>query len=173
MRARFTAGLGLSSKVFWDTNLLIYHIEQMPEWQKEMDALIEWQKDEGMEVVTSSFSLAEILVRPLSVAKHNVARRYRDLICQIGALPFGVEEASRFAQIRAQYPDVKPPDALQLACASVLGVGYFLTSERRLKWLTVENISVINTLRDWYDARIGEPRINANSREGRRHDEDS
>lgn len=145
----------MSRKAFWDTNLLIYHIEQTPEWQKEMDALVEWQKDEGIEVVTSSFSLAEILVRPLSLGKHNVARRYRDLICQLGALPFGVEEASRFAQIRAQYPDVKPPDALQLACASVHGVDFFLTSERRLKWLTIEKIGAINTLRDWYDARTG------------------
>lgn len=157
----------MSAKVFWDTNLLIYHIEQTPEWQKEMEALVEWQKDEKLEVVTSSLSLAEILVRPLSVAKHTVARRYRELICQIGALPFGAEEASRFAQIRAQYPDVKPPDAVQLACASVLGVSYFLTSERRLKWLTVENIGKINTLRDWYDARSGQPRMDANSREGR------
>ena len=148
----------MSRKVFWDTNLLIYHIEQTPEWQKEMEALVEWQKDEGLEVVTSTFSLAEILVRPLSVGKHNVARRYRELICQIGALPFGVEEAQRFAQIRAQYPDVKPADALQLACASVLGVDFFLTSERRLKWLTVENIGAVNTLRDWYDARMGEKR---------------
>ncbi|MBN1268719.1 MAG: PIN domain-containing protein [Kiritimatiellae bacterium] len=146
----------MSRKAFWDTNLLIYHIEQMPGWQKEMTALVEWQKDEGLEVVTSAFSLAEILVRPLSVGKHNVARRYRELIGQIGALPFGVEEATRFAQIRAQYPDVKPPDALQLACASVHGVDFFLTSERRLKWLTIENVGTMNTLRDWYDARMGE-----------------
>lgn len=145
----------MSRKAFWDTNLLIYHIEQTPEWQKATGALVEWQRDEGIEIVTSTFSLAEILVRPLSVGKHNIARRYRELICQLGALPFGVEEAQRFAQIRAQYPDVKPPDALQLACASVHGVDFFLTSERRLKWLTVENVGVINTLRDWYEARAG------------------
>jgi predicted nucleic acid-binding protein len=145
----------MSRKVFWDTNLLIYHIEQTPEGQKEMQALVEWQKDEGLEVVTSTFSLAEILVRPLSVGKHNVARRYRELICQIGALPFGVEEASRFAQVRAQYPDVKAPEAVQLACASIQGVDYFLTNERRLKWLKVENVGAVNTLRDWHDARTG------------------
>ena len=148
----------MSRKAFWDTNVLICHIDQTPEWQKEMEALVEWQKDEGLEVITSTFSLAEILVRPLSAGKHNVARRYRELICQIGALPFGVEEASRFARIRAQYPDVKAPDAIQLACASVHGVDYFFTNERRLKWLTVETIGTINTLRDWYDARVGEKR---------------
>ena len=145
----------MNRKAFWDTNVLIYHIEQTPEWQKPMEALVEWQKDEGLEVVTSTFSLAEILVRPVSLGKHSMARRYRELICQIGALPFGAEEAVRFAQIRAQYPDVKPPDALQLACASVHGVEFFVTSERPLKWLKIEKIATINTLRDWYDSRVG------------------
>lgn len=147
----------MSRKAFWDTNLLIYHIEQTPEWQKEMEALLEWQKDEGIEVVTSTLSLAEILVRPMSVGKHNVARRYRELITHLGALSFGPEEAQRYAQIRAQYPEVKPPDAIQLACAAVHGVEFFFAGERRLKWLTVENIGTITTLRDWYDARVGKP----------------
>lgn len=145
----------MSGKVFWDTNLLIYRIEQVAAWSTQMEALVAWQKEEKLEAVTSTLSLAEILARPLSLGKHKLADRYRDIICEIGALPFGAEEASVAARLRAQYAELKPADAMQLACASVCGVQLFLTSDRRLKWVAADKIGAISTLADWYDSHMG------------------
>ena len=141
----------MSGKVFWDTNLLIYWIEQTAPWYVKVDALVRWQHARSAKTVTSSLSLAELLVRPVSEGEHVLADHYWKLITQMGCLSFGPAEAMRFAEIRSSHPEVKPPDAIQLACAAQAGVDLFLTNDERLARVRVKGIAEIKSLAEWYE----------------------
>ncbi len=145
----------MSGFAFWDTNLLIYWMEGTPRWSPAAKALYDWQVRERIRTVTSSLGLAEILVRPLSLSDAKVARSYAGIISEMGCLPFGPDEAWRFAELRARYPKLRPPDAIQLACASIFGVDYFFTNDDRLSRLKVEGIVRIESLAAWAAKEAG------------------
>jgi predicted nucleic acid-binding protein len=90
--------------------------------------------------------MAEVLVHPLMKGEVGMARRYRDLLNHMGCLSFGPDEAWAFAELRAANPSLKPPDAVQLACASVRGVELFVTNDARLRSLRVSGIKRIESL---------------------------
>ena len=142
-----------SRKAFWDTNILIYWIEQDAAHLDQMKALVEWQESQGIEPVTSAFTLAEILVRPISKGNASMARKYSEIVEKMGCINFGTSEALAYACIQSDNSDLKAPECLQLACAMSHGVDYFVTSEKRLSRFNVDGIGEILYLRGWFDAR--------------------
>jgi len=53
--------------------------------------------------------------------------------CQIDICNIEITTAIKAAEIRAEYPYFKTPDALQLATASLNGCDLFLTNDKQLK----------------------------------------
>lgn len=139
----------MSGYAFWDTNLLIYWIGNSHPWGRKVQPLYAWQEARAIRIVTSSLSLGELLVHPITSGRMDLARSYANLIDQIGCLHFGPDEAWRFAELRARYPSLRPPDAIQLACASVFGVEFFFTNDVRLTSLSVSGIGSIRGLSEW------------------------
>lgn len=139
----------MSGYVFWDTNLLIYWIEDAKTWSGRVDALLHWQEQNDLKTVTSSLALGELLVHPMKKKATDVARSYARLIDEMGCIPFGADEAWRFAEIRAECPSIRPPDAIQLACASTLGVTSFITNDDRLSRFRIKGIDHIVGLGSW------------------------
>ena len=139
------------ASVFWDTNVFIYLIEGKP--RDLADSAARARADaarRGDQLVTSALTMGEVLVQPLRAGRADLAARYRDLIQQ-GAMivPLDVASANRYAAIRAEFPAVRPPDAVQLACAAQVGVATFLTNDDRLQKVQVRGIERIAPLRDW------------------------
>jgi len=60
----------------------------------------------------------------------------------VETLPFNVDAADRYAQIRANNR-VSPADGIRLASASQGGVDLFLTNDRRLNGLSIPGIHFI------------------------------
>jgi predicted nucleic acid-binding protein len=139
----------VSGHVFWDTNLLIYWIENSSAWSDKVGALFRWQESQGLRPVTSSLSLGELLVHPMRLQKIAVAQSYARLIDEMGCLHFGADEAWRFAEIRSSHPSIRPPDAIQLACASVFRAEYFITNDERLSRYRVDGIGHVFGLDEW------------------------
>jgi len=140
--------------VFWDTHLLIYWVERASPWVQQIDELVRWQRSQDLQPITSTLTLAEILVRPLGIGDEKLADRYEQLLAEIGSLPFGAREARVFAEVRSKYPSLKPTDCIQLACASTCGVDCFITNDNRLAKLDVPGIGVIYGLASWYKSRV-------------------
>jgi predicted nucleic acid-binding protein len=63
-------------------------------------------------------------------------------------VPFDESAAYAFAQLRAQYARLAPPDAIQLGCASVAAVDLFITNDRGLARYIVPRVSTIRALAD-------------------------
>ena len=60
-------------------------------------------------------------------------------------VPFDQSAAIVFAKLRCDLA-ISPPDAIQLACASVVGVDMFITNDKRLSRDVVPGVHFIHSL---------------------------
>lgn len=131
------------SRVFWDTNLFIYmfeghgpHFELVTNLRKAMLA-------RGDQLLTSTLTLGEVLVKPVERRDEELTRKYIDVIATASiAIDFDVRAARIYAGLRGNR-SLRPPDAIQLACAAVAGVDLFITNDSRLHSMQVEGIQFI------------------------------
>jgi len=87
-------------------------------------------------------------VHPLRLKREDVAERYLASFSQLRVIAFDQPAAYAFAQLRAQYRRLAPPDAIQLGCASAAGVDLFVTNDRRLSRYVVPRVGQIRALAD-------------------------
>jgi predicted nucleic acid-binding protein len=140
-------------RVFWDTNLFVYLWEGSVR-TRQVETLINWQHQHEAELVTSTLTIGELLVHPLRQDREDLADRYLASFSQLHVVPFDESAAYAFAQLRARYARLAPPDAIQLGCASVATVDLFITNDRRLARYTVPRVKAIRALADLEVARI-------------------
>ena len=134
------------SRIFWDTNLFIYLIEDFRELSERVTALRRRMLERGDELYTSALTLGEILIKPMEAGNESLARRYESVLLQ-GAviIPFDVEPARLYASIRKDRT-IRPPDAIQLACAAHARVDLFITNDERLSTKSIPNIQFVSSL---------------------------
>lgn len=135
------------NRVFLDTNLFIYTFEGHPELGHQVVELVERIKARNYAVCTSAFTLGEILVKPIEVGDQDMVERYRAYFSSpdVEVLEFGREAAIHYAKIR-QDRTIRPPDAIQLACAASVSCQLFLTSDDRLTRRIVPQVPFISSL---------------------------
>jgi predicted nucleic acid-binding protein len=91
-------------------------------------------------------TLGEILVKPTEAGREDLCRTYtRALTHGAILLPFDERVAPVYAQVRRDRT-IRPPDAVQLACAGYAGVDLFITNDARLSRKTVSGIHFITAL---------------------------
>ena len=105
------------SRIFWDTNLFIYLIEEFGDLSARVITLRKRMIERGDELYTSALTVGEILIKPVEAGNEALARRYESALLR-GAviIPFDLEPARIYASIRKDRT-IRPPDAIQLACA--------------------------------------------------------
>ena len=134
------------SRIFWDTNLFVYLLEDKGELAERVVSLRERMIERNDELLTSTLTLGEILVKPLEAGNETLARRYELLITAAATvIPFDQPAAYAFATLRRDRT-IQPPDAIQLACASVASVDLFITNDNRLSRRVVPGVHFIQSL---------------------------
>ena len=134
------------SRIFWDTNLFIYLFEDKGERSERVAALRQRMIEREDELLTSTLTLGEILVRPRETGNDELAHAYELAISAAAAvLPLDSPAALRFAEIR-QDRSIRAPDAIQLACASVAHTDLFITNDNRLSRKNIRGIQFIQSL---------------------------
>ena len=97
------------SRVFWDTNLFVYLLEDKGELTDAVVSLRERMVERSDELLTSSLTLGEILVKPVEVGDDTLARRYEQtIIAAANVLSFDRMAAAAFARIRSDR-SIAPP----------------------------------------------------------------
>jgi predicted nucleic acid-binding protein len=134
------------SRIFWDTNLFIYLIEDFRDLSERVTVLRRRMLERGDELYTSALTLGEILIKPMEAGNESLARRYESVLLQ-GAviIPFDVEPARLYASIRRDRT-IRPPDAIQLACAAHARVDLFITNDERLSTKSIPHIHFVSSL---------------------------
>jgi predicted nucleic acid-binding protein len=131
------------SRVFWDTNLFIYLFEDYGPLSKTTVALRTKMLARGDQLLTSTLTLGEILVKPTERGDIQLCSRYETAITAAALiLPFDTKAARIYASLRSDRA-LRPPDAIQLACAAAAGIDLFVTNDARLQRKQVDGIQFI------------------------------
>jgi len=134
------------SRVFWDTNLFIYLFEGQGESADRVAALRRRMLDRGDQLLTSTLTLGEVLVKPLEQGDEGLSRRYEAALSRQAVLiPFNPEAARIYAGLR-RHRGLRAPDAIQLACAAQARADLFLTNDERLSQVTVPGVQFVTSL---------------------------
>jgi predicted nucleic acid-binding protein len=135
------------SRIFFDTNLFIYFIEDRGERSARVGGILERMSERRDELLSSTLTLAELLVKPFASGNVALADRYEKLLSApgISLLPFDKSSARIYARLRND-KTVKAPDAIQLACAAAARCDLFITNDDRLSRKIVPGIQFIASL---------------------------
>jgi predicted nucleic acid-binding protein len=131
------------SRIFWDTNLFIYLFEDSGALSKAVGQLRSKMLGRGDQLLTSTLTLGEILVKPTERSDSELCRKYEHAISTAATMiSFDVKAAKVYAALRTE-KSLKAPDAIQLACAASANVDLFVTNDERLRGKQVDGIQFI------------------------------
>ena len=133
------------SRVYWDTMLFIYWLEDREPFSKSLASMYRRMQERGDTLVTSAFAIAELMVGPEKRGDVGLAAQINAFFSdpKIEVLSFDRVAAKTYSQIRAKNK-VSPADAIHLACASVARVDLFLTNDQAVRRLIVPGIQFID-----------------------------
>lgn len=131
------------SRIFWDTNVYIYLLEDYGPWSMLAVNLRKNMLDRGDQLVTSTLTLGEILAKPTAAGDTELCRKYvQHLSSASQIIVFDMEAAKRYAVLRCDR-SLRSPDAIQLACASMARVDLFVTNDDRLHGKRIAGVQFI------------------------------
>jgi predicted nucleic acid-binding protein len=135
------------SKIFWDTNLFIYLLEDEGARAERVAKIWDRMTSRGDRLYTSAMTLGEILVRPVRIGARDVEQLYLHAFRNpdLTVIPFDLRIAPVYARVRSD-PTIRPPDAIQLACAAAAEVDLFITNDDRLSKKQIPRIKFITSL---------------------------
>ena len=131
------------SRIFWDTNIFIYLFEDYDEFSKAAVRLRARMLARGDQLLTSTLTLGEVLVKPKESDDLELCDKYDLAITRASLLvPLDAKAARIYASLRCDR-SLRAPDAIQLACAAAAGVDLFITNDARLQGKQVDGIQFI------------------------------
>jgi predicted nucleic acid-binding protein len=131
------------SRIFWDTNLFIYLWEDYGSLSHAVAELRAKMLQRGDQLLTSTFTLAEILVKPTDRGNSELCRKYEEAISSAALLiPLDLKVAKIYAAIRRDR-QLKAPDVIQLASAASASADLFVTNDNRLQAKHIPGIQFI------------------------------
>ncbi len=135
------------SRIFLDTNVFIYLVEDSGPRGKRAANIFSELSMRGDDVLTSTLTLGELLVKPLEANDVALADRYRKVFRgpSVRMLSFDEPAGEKYARIRLDRA-IKAPDAIQLATAAVAGCDLFITNDDRLMGARVQGIHFITSM---------------------------
>jgi predicted nucleic acid-binding protein len=131
-----------------DTAPIIYFVEAHPSYDARMTAVFRRVAAGAITAYTSVISLCEVLIQPFRQGEADLVREYRDLLLRgehFQTLAIDPTTAERAADLRARH-NLRTPDALQIAAASLAGCQAFLTNDRGLQRVTELRVLVLDDL---------------------------
>jgi len=135
------------SRVYWDSMLFIYWLEDHPQYAKQVDAIHSRMKQRQDRLITGAFTFGEVLAGTYRKGRTELADQFRTLLRGVVAeiVPFTVETAEHYARIRGGL-GTSPADAIHLASAAQAGTDLFLTNDKSLVGKIVPGIQFIAML---------------------------
>jgi uncharacterized protein len=137
------------SRIYWDTMLFIYWLEDHPQFGRRVDAIYSRMKERRDQLLTGTFTFGEVLAgfyRDGEIQRAGEMRRQlQSLVGEV--VPFTLETADRYASIRGQLK-LASTDAIHLASAAQAGTDLFLTNDKRLLGKFIPGIQFVASIED-------------------------
>ena len=126
--------LGSFSKIGLDTSVFINHFEKHPVYSPLTQVLLSEIEKGVRKGITSTITLLEIIVKPLSLGRNDIARKYEALVMNfpnLEVVDLGRDVIRQAARRRAECR-LRPPDALQVSASLLGGAEAFVTNDRQI-----------------------------------------
>ena len=117
--------------VYVDAAPFIYFMEKNLVYEKPLDAFFSLLDDGSVNVITSTLTLAEVLVKPYRHKEWMLAERYESIFegtPELTLVSVDAEIGRLAARLRASYT-LRTPDAVHLATAMIHEADFFLTND--------------------------------------------
>ncbi len=135
------------SRVYWDSMLFIYWLEDHPLMAKRVDEIHSRMQERQDQLITGAFTFGEVLAGAYRKGGANLAGESRRLLESVVSevVPFTLETSDHYARIRGTL-GVSPADGIHLASAAQAGTDLFLTNDKGLVGKFVKGIQFIASL---------------------------
>lgn len=132
------------SRIYWDTMLFIYLLEDHPMYTLRSRQLLERAYKRGDSLYTSYLALGEVMAGAEISPEPQKTLAIRETLEEMGFsyLPFDEGAVGPFSRLRAK-EKLKIADAIHLACAASAGIDLFLTGDKQLVKLDIPGIQFI------------------------------
>jgi predicted nucleic acid-binding protein len=132
------------SRIYWDTMLFIYWLEDHPRYGSRVQQIFERMRDRQDQLCTSAFAVGETLVGFHKRGAFEAAARVRNFFRQdsVEVIAYTLETADLYAGIRAKV-GISSVDAIHLACAATANTDLFLTNDKNLVGRAIPGIQFI------------------------------
>ena len=132
------------SRLFWDSMLLIYLVEDHPVFSKRTEEILARAKQRGDTLFTSYLALGEVLAGAGKSPYPQKTATIEQALREIGFnyLPFDAGAVEPFRRLRSS-EKLRVVDCIHLACAASAGMDLFLTGDKQLFRLIVSGIHFI------------------------------
>jgi predicted nucleic acid-binding protein len=128
-------GLPASGRVYLDTQVVVYAVEDHPQFGLPLRGL--WQAVQAGTVVavTSELTIMEVLVTPLRRRDDALVADYETFVTQGGfeLCPISQAVLRQAASLRATVPSLRNPDAIHAATELQRGCALLLTNDAGLR----------------------------------------
>jgi predicted nucleic acid-binding protein len=136
------------SRIYWDTMLFIYWLEENPDFGRRVDAIWSRMRRRDDQLITGALALGELLAGAYRRGAdrqriQDVRAAFENAVSEV--VPFTAEAADLFGQIKGS-SKVPSADAIHLACAATAGTDLFLTNDKNLLGRVIPGIQFIGGL---------------------------
>ena len=131
-----------------DASSLIYYIEEHPAFLLLVDPFFNAMMRGDFEVVTSTVTITEVLVHPISLNNYALAEAYRDILqnaAYLRTVPVTAGIAETAARLRAVH-NIRTPDAIHIATAMHCNAEFFFTNDTRLAVVSRPTMLILSDL---------------------------
>lgn len=131
-----------------DTNIFLYALEGNPDFP-EATALFKKFPQTNCQLVTSAITLLEASVQLFRYREEHRIQDYLNFIRghgRIKVLELTNSVALQAARLRAQWPKLMTPDAIQLATAQVAHATVFVSADRDIPAAKIGSVRVVQML---------------------------
>ena len=133
------------SRIYWDTMLFIYWLEENPQFGKRVDAIWSRMQERNDQLITGALALGEVFAGACKrgAEKERIQEVKAALENAVSAvIPFTAETADVYGRIKGSLK-IPSADAIHLACASTAGTDLFLTNDKSLVGKVIPGIQFI------------------------------
>lgn len=126
----------IGKRVYVDTNILIYLFEGFPEYRHLIQEIANCIDDGEITLFTGEITIAELMVMPFRKNDSNLIHFYTEALKDkdfITLIPTTQKIYLKTAFLRATFPKMKTPDAIQVASAIEGKTDIFITNDVGIK----------------------------------------
>lgn len=146
---KFKSELSSFKKICLDSMIFIYQLSDNPKFAPLTHVVFELLQERKIQAVTSTITVTEVFVQPEKEKNQFIISEYEKVfqhLPNLEIISIDWQLARLASRLRALYPKLRTPDALQISTALLKDYPAFLTNDEKLK--NVDLLKVI-TLKNY------------------------